>query len=186
MATVSVEVTAVVVTENVAEVLPAGTVTVAGTFARVLLLDSAIEISPVGAAALNVTVPVDKLPPITEPGLSETEESAITGVMTTEAVLFTPLREAVMVAVVGEVTAVVVTVNTAVAAPEGTVTPVGTVADVLLLSSVTRMPPGGAVVLRVTDPVDGLPPVMETGFIDAESSATGGVMVRLVTSFRPS
>lgn len=79
-------VTAVVVTENIAEVLPAGTVTVAGTLARLLLLDSATEILPVGAAALNVTVPVDELPLVTEAGLSETEESAIKGVMTTEAV----------------------------------------------------------------------------------------------------
>ena len=69
--------TELVVTVNVAVVLPAATVTLAGTCAaEVLLLASAMAAPPDGAAPLNVTVPVDELPPTTVPGLSVTEESA--------------------------------------------------------------------------------------------------------------
>ena len=86
------EVTAVVVTLNVAVVLPAATVTLAGTVADELLLDSATEIPPVGAAALTVTVPVEELPPVTDVGLSDTEDSAAApGVIVSVAVLVTLL-----------------------------------------------------------------------------------------------
>ena len=48
-----------------------GTVTLAGTVATpVLLLDRLTTAPPLGAAALNVTVPVDELPPVTLDGLS--------------------------------------------------------------------------------------------------------------------
>jgi hypothetical protein len=69
--------TAVVVTENVAVVCPAATVTLAGTAADVLLLPSATTAPPVGATALNLTVPVEPAPPVTVVGLNDTEE--ITG-----------------------------------------------------------------------------------------------------------
>jgi hypothetical protein len=49
--------TAVVEIVNVALVLPAATVTDAGTLAAVLLLVSDTVAPPVGAALLNVTVP---------------------------------------------------------------------------------------------------------------------------------
>jgi hypothetical protein len=87
MVAVAEEVTAVVVTVNVAVVLPAATVTVAGTVAEVLLLDKATEIPPVDEAALKVTVPVEELPPVTLVGLSDTDDKALAGVTVSEAVL---------------------------------------------------------------------------------------------------
>ena len=66
--------TALVLTVNAALVAPAGTVTLEGTLATVvLLLESVIVAPPVGAAPLNVTVPVEEFPPVTLVGLSETE-----------------------------------------------------------------------------------------------------------------
>jgi hypothetical protein len=67
--------TELVVTENVAVVAPAETITLAGTWAAVvLLLDSATVAPPVGAAPLNVTVPFDEVPPVTLVGFRETED----------------------------------------------------------------------------------------------------------------
>jgi len=63
--------TDVVLTVNVAEVLPAGIVTVAGTVAEDRLLDSEITNPPVGAGDVMLTVPVLDLPPFTELGLSD-------------------------------------------------------------------------------------------------------------------
>jgi hypothetical protein len=73
--------TAVVVTENVAVVCPAATVTLAGTAAAVLLLPSVTNAPPVGATALNVTVPVELAPPVTLVGFKDTEET-VTGFTT--------------------------------------------------------------------------------------------------------
>jgi hypothetical protein len=65
-----------VTTVKLALVAPAGTVTLAGTFAAaVLSLDSATSKPPAGAAAVNVTVPVDDAPPTTSVGLTLTDES---------------------------------------------------------------------------------------------------------------
>ena len=65
-----------VVTVNVAEVLPAGTVTLAGTVAAaVLLLESVTTAPPVGAAPFSVTVPVELFPPTTVVGLIDKVES---------------------------------------------------------------------------------------------------------------
>jgi hypothetical protein len=69
---VAAVVTAVVATVKVTVVLPTATVTIAGTVAAVLLLDSEIE-TPTGATPVNVTVPVAELPPVTLAGLSDTE-----------------------------------------------------------------------------------------------------------------
>ena len=66
-----------VVIVKVAVVAPAATVTLAGTCAAaVLLLDSVTTAPPEGAAPVNFTVPVDEVPPTTEPGLRLTEVSA--------------------------------------------------------------------------------------------------------------
>jgi len=77
--------TGVVVTVNVAVVAPDATVTLAGTVAAALLLDSDTVAPLVGAAPLNVTVPVDEVPPVTEVGLSATDESVgpVVGVVST-------------------------------------------------------------------------------------------------------
>jgi hypothetical protein len=69
-------VTALVLTVNVALVVPAATVTLAGTLAAPLLLDSMTCAPPVGAGPLSVTVPVEVCaPPVTLVGFSATEES---------------------------------------------------------------------------------------------------------------
>jgi hypothetical protein len=79
-------VTVFVVTVKAAVVLPAGTVTLAGTVADELLLDKVTEMPPVGAATFKVTVPAEELPPMTKVGLSETEDKATAGVIVSSAV----------------------------------------------------------------------------------------------------
>jgi hypothetical protein len=68
--------TADVVTVKVRLVLPAATVTLAGTVATdVLLLDSETTVPPDGAALVSVTVPCELPPPVTLAGLNESAES---------------------------------------------------------------------------------------------------------------
>src|SRR5437867_9781758 len=76
MVTTVEEPTGVVLTVKVALVLPAGTVTLAGTVAApVLLLDKLTTAPPLGAGPLSVTVPVEELPPVTLVGLRLSDES---------------------------------------------------------------------------------------------------------------
>ena len=81
MAVVEV-VTAVVVTVNAALVLPALTLTVAGTVAEELLLDKETDTPPIGAGPLKVTVPVAVCPPRTEAGLTDSPASVTAGGLT--------------------------------------------------------------------------------------------------------
>jgi hypothetical protein len=64
--------TALVATLNVALGDPAAMVTLAGTDAAALLLDSATVNPPEGAAAVRPTMPVDDDPPTTLVGFTET------------------------------------------------------------------------------------------------------------------
>jgi len=174
--------TALVPTVNVAVVAPAATVTLAGTRATlVLLLESAICAPPAGAGPLNVTVPVEELPPTTLVGLSVKEvgvgDGGGTGLTVSDAVLLTPPRVAVMVALVDALTTLVLTVNVALVAPAAIVTLAGVrAAVVLLLESTTCAPPAGAGPLSVTVPVEEFPPTTLVGFSPKELSvAAGGV-----------
>jgi len=72
---VVVVVTDVVVTVNVVDVEPDGTVTLFGTLALELLLLKLTTLPPEGAAELNVTVPVELFPPTTLVGFKVTEET---------------------------------------------------------------------------------------------------------------
>src|SRR5467141_873287 len=63
-------------TRKVALVAPAGTVTLEGTLAALLLLESRTCAPPAGAGPLSVTVPVeDCVPPMTLVGFSSSEET---------------------------------------------------------------------------------------------------------------
>jgi hypothetical protein len=82
-------VTDLVVTLKPAVVLPAATVTEAGTVADALLLDRETKAPPLGAAALSVMVPLTEVPPVTLAGVSDTDESValVLGVTVRPAVL---------------------------------------------------------------------------------------------------
>jgi hypothetical protein len=160
---------------------PAGTVTLEGTLAAPLLLDSATVAPPAGAALVSVSVPVeDCRPPTTFEGLSVNEDRVGGGrgtdVTVSEADLVTPPYAAEMLIVVDASTALVLTVNDALVVPAATVTLDGTLATaVLLLESVTSAPPAGAAPLSVTVPVeDCTPPTTLVGFSDNEASVGAG------------
>jgi hypothetical protein len=96
---VAAALTLVVVTGNVAELRPAGTLMVAGTLAAELLLESATVTPPAEASPASVTVPVDPAPPTTVAGLTETLESDGPVVIVRAAVFVTPFSDALIVAV---------------------------------------------------------------------------------------
>jgi hypothetical protein len=166
------------VTENVVDVLPAGTVALAGTVAAaMLLLERVTRTPPVGAGPLRVTVPVEEFPPITLEGLRETEDKTTAGVTVKVAVLVVPAGYAPEIVTCVELaTALVETENVALLTPGGIVT-LGTATwatPALLLERFTVAPPVGAGPLRVTVPVEELPPVTDTGFSDTLLRTTAG------------
>jgi len=88
-----------------------------------------------------------------------------------------PLAEAEMVSAVEVLTADVVTGNVALSCPAGTGRFDGTVATALLLERNTPRPPAGAALLRVTVPVDPLPPVIGFGLrVSVDTPADGGAV----------
>ena len=167
--------TALVLTGKVALVAPAGTVTLDGTLAAPLLLESVACAPPAGAAPLSVTVPVeDCVPPTTLVGFSVSEETvgSAGGITVSVAVCVTPPKDTVMVTVVDVLTALVLTGKVALVAPAGTVTLDGTLAAPLLLESVPCTPPAGAAALSVAVPVEEFPPVTLVGFSEKEERET--------------
>ena len=84
-------VTALVVTVNVTLVAPTGTVTLAGTVAAELLLDSVTCAPPAGAGPSSVAVPVELLPPVTAVGFTPSEERRTARFTVRVAVRVTPL-----------------------------------------------------------------------------------------------
>jgi hypothetical protein len=160
------ELPATVLMVKVADNALAGTVTLVGTVALVLLLERETIVPPVGAAVFKFTVPVEALPAVTVVGLRASEIRP-GGLNVSSAVLLALLQVALMVAVPGAF-AVVLMVNVADEALAGTVTLAGTVALALLLPSVTIVPPVGATLLKVTVPVEVLPEVTVAGFRETE------------------
>ena len=79
MVAVVVAATVPVATVNVALVAPCATVTLAGTVADALPLESVTTAPPVGAAALKVTVPAALAPPIRAIGLIERDATVGSG-----------------------------------------------------------------------------------------------------------
>jgi hypothetical protein len=159
---------------------PAATVTFAGTLATVaLLLDSATLAPPMGAAVVNVTVPVAGAPPTTLVGLTVTVDKlgpAAAGLTVSAAVRETPPKVPEIVSAVEAVTVFVVMVKVALVVPAATVTLAGTVATAgLALLRLTTAPPVGAPPVSVTVPWEVLPPTTDTGFtLTAERLAAAG------------
>lgn len=82
--------TGLVVTVNVAEVACAGTVTLAGTLVAPGLLVERLTTAPLaGAGPVNVTVPVEGVPPITEVGFNVT--ALVAGAVTVKFAVLVPL-----------------------------------------------------------------------------------------------
>ena len=128
---------------NVADVIPAETVTFAGGEATAELpVVSVTEIPPLGAAPFNVTVPTLMTPPTTL--LGDRPRVSIAGGFTVRETFFATPKVAVMVVGVAVETGAVGITNVAVVAPPRTVTGDGGVAAVVLLPSVTEIPPLGA------------------------------------------
>jgi len=163
-----------VVTVKLAVVLPAATVTEAGSVADTSLLDKDTKTPPAGATPLKVTVPAEDAPLTALVGLRATEVRATlaAGVMVSAAVLLTLLYVPLIVAETEDVTDWVVTVKVAVVAPAATVTEAGTIAETLLLESDTLAPPEGAAPLRVTVPVADVPPVRLEGLTETDDRET--------------
>jgi hypothetical protein len=91
-----------------------------------------------------------------------------------------------MVAVVVEITVVVVSVKLALEFPAITLTLAGRVAEELLLFKATDIPPLGAGALKVTVPVDEVPPVTIVGFSDtADIAAMLDVMASGAVTLAP-
>jgi len=97
---------------NVAEVWPAGTMTVAATDAVVELLESATFAPPKVAWPLRVIVPLDEFPPNTLVGLRVIDATE-SGLIVMAEVNKTPAAEADTVTIAWLVTAVVLTMNEA-------------------------------------------------------------------------
>jgi len=168
---------------NVWLVDPAGTVTLAGTVATPLVLESVTDAPPAGAAAVRVTVPVTPFPPTTLDGFTLTDDNdagagADAGVTVIVVVFVAPPNPAVIVASVFAETAEVEIVNVRLVEPAATVTLAGTVAAALLLDSVTSAPPLGAADVRVTVPVDALPPTSVDGLAPTDDNAGDVVAAR--------
>ena len=111
-------------------------------------------------------------------GLTSVGADGVGSVTVSVAVRFAP-NEPDIVTDVDDATVWVVTVNVRLVLPAATVTLEGTVATaVLLLDSVTTAPPLGAAALRVTVPVEELPPTTVVGLTFTEESVgvgAGGV-----------
>ena len=128
-----------------------------------MLLDNVTLAPAAGATPFNVTVPVAVFPAVTEVGLKTKEESV--GTLTVSVALWIVPNVPVIVTGVLVATAKVVAVKLADVLPAVTVTVDGTEATVvLLLWRATIAPPVGAAPLRVTVPVELLPPPTEAGF----------------------
>lgn len=171
--------TADVATVNVAVVLPAGMVTLAGGAAAGSELLSVTVILPGAAGASSVTVPVELWPPIRVVGLSVSDIRA-TGRTVSEAFTDVPFSVAVMLPVVDAVTGCVPIVKLAELLPARTVTVAGTDAALFALLSATTESIG-AVVLSVTVPVEAPPPSTVVGAREREIGRTGCMVSALLT-----
>jgi len=171
--------TGTVLIANVPDVAPPATLHIV-TDAAVLLLDSAIVIPALGAGPLNVSVPVDGLPPMTEAGLT-LMLTATGGVMVSFADAGDPA--AVILTDVMVETGIVVIVNVPVLAPPATVATVA-FADASLVPMAIVSPSLGAAALSVIVPTDVTPPKTLTGS-SVISVTIGAFIVSVAPIFVP-
>jgi hypothetical protein len=143
-------------------------VTEVGAVSRVLLSDSVTTVPPVGAAELRATVQVLAAPEVNVVGVQASEVRLTGAARLIAAVLDTPLRVAVSVALCVLVMVPAVALNVVEVDAAGTVTEVGAVSRVLLSDSVTTVPPVGAAELMVTVQVLATPEVNVVGVQDNE------------------
>ena len=145
-------------------VAPAGTMMLAGTVVELEVTDRETAAPPAGAAAFNVTVPVDELPPVTLVGLSESVDNAVGPTVMKEKTVVSPCVADSPTLIVVEAVKVEI-VKLPFESPAGIVILDGTLAnDGASLASVTTSPPDGAGSGSVTVPVDGVPPATLFGF----------------------
>jgi hypothetical protein len=176
--TEAVVVTAVVAIVKLAVVAPPGTVTLDGDEAAVELSDKETTRPPPGAAALNVTVPVDVLPPTTVVGLIDRAVSvtvggggggggAPDGLTVSVADRVTPLKLALSVTTVDCATANVLIRKSAKVPPNPTDTRLETTtaASLLLVNATVTGPSLGSRAggLMRTRPIDRVPPATAVG-----------------------
>lgn len=152
--------------------LPAGTFTVDDTLATDLSLESWINMPPLGAGPVNVTVPREILPPTTVPGFTLTERTT-EGLIVNRADAVDAPIPAVTVTVFWEAIDTVVTVNEALVCPSDTVTVPGIVMYGELVVTKTALPPRGAIPLRVRVPTTDLPPETTEGFRVSDATPRG-------------
>jgi hypothetical protein len=147
---------------NVADVSPAAIETELGKVAFVLL-ELRATLKPIeGAGPFRVTVPVLDCPAETVEGFRVTV-ARVAGLTVSEAIAEVPKPVAVIVALVALETADVVMLKVAEVAPDGTVTVAGAKATLLLEVREMTVPTEGAGPVKVTVPVDWLPPVTDVG-----------------------
>ena len=161
---VSTDLTGCVVTWNVIELEPDGTVTDGG---KVTPLGAFEELSdttnpPVGANPSRVTLPLPAVPPKTVDGSNVIELSDV-GLIVRGAVPVKPLDVAVIDAVDVALTPTVFIVKFAEVFPDGIVTVAGTLADEFPLDKFTTTPEAGALPFNVTVPVELFPPTTVPG-----------------------
>ncbi len=154
----------VVVTGNVAVVMPLGINTNGGTDTAKLLLSNPTATPVTGACPVRVIVIVDEFPPTTDEGLAV---NALTERLLTliKAVLVIPPDVAVIVAETSLASVAVVTVKVAWVDPAGIETDGGTPTERLLLVSMTSSPPEGAGWAKVMVPTELVPPITVVGLI---------------------
>ncbi len=172
------------VTVKVAVVAPARTVTDVGTVATLVALELRVTtVPPVGAGPPRVTVPVDVVDEAIEDGL-KVRPVTTAGLTVRVAVTVTAPAFAVITADVAVPTAVVVAEKVPLVEPAATVTVPGTVVEASPDVSVTAKPPVGAAPLRVTVPVEEVPPVTAVG-ATATAESTAGVTVWVFVVEKP-
>jgi len=175
-----------VVTAKIAEVAPAGTVTLAGTKTGEPLVHSWTTVPPEGAGLLRVTVPWADSLVATTVGITDTEATAGSAMTVTVVVTLVPFENAVIVPCVVAATKFVVTGKVAVVDPAGMLTLAGTKAGEPLVQRSTVTPPAGAGTVRVTVPVVESPATTAVGLTATEETVTltAGITVKTADLLR--